>query len=220
MKKRPLTNNVLLERSKLFARYAENMPSKPDILELQLDYPDCGWLYMHFIVNGEEKLKISASEVYEPFEDIRDWLEQIVKHIFDFTPKGVRIYDEHDDYLLYYEPFFFHSDELLTKHPPKLDGLFYIYDSYEKKIVSAAVCEAKQLVRSLYESILMFAKESSKRDEFVEDWIQGAYNSDYAKYDDDDNPRMKEIFINKVTSPIVEKFLCDKNSDVRFIPIK
>lgn len=214
------TNNLLLERSKLFAGYAENMPCKADKLELQLDYPDCGWLNMHFIVNGEEKLKISASAVYEPFEDIRDWLEQIVKQIFDFTPTGVRIYDEYDDYLLYYEPFFFQSDELLVKHPPKLDGLFYIYDSGEKKIVSEAVCETKQLVKSLYESILTFAKESSKRDEFVDDWIQGAYNSDYAKYDDDDDPRMKEIFINKVTSPIVEKFLGDKNCDVRFIPIK
>lgn len=220
MKKRQLTNNVLLERSKLFARYAENMPSKTDKLELQLDYPDCGWLYMHFIVNGEEKLKISASEVYEPFQDIRDWLERIVTQIFDFTTTAMTINDEFDDYILYYEPIYFRPDELLTKHPPKLDGLFYIYDSCEKKIVSEAVCETKQLVRSLYESILAFAKESSKRDEFVEDWIQGAYNSDYAKYDDDDNPRMKEIFINKVTSPIVEKFLCDKNSDVRFIPIK
>ena len=215
-----MNNNLLLARSKLFAQYAEKMPSKADKLELQLDYPDCGWLKMHFIVNDEEQLLIAASDVYEPFEDIRDWLEQIVKHIFDFTPTGVRIYDESDDYLLYYEPFFFHSDELLTKHPPQLDGLFYIYDSYEKKIVSEAVVETKKLVRSFYESILNFAKESSKREGFVDDWIQGAYNHEYAEYDDDDDPRVKEIFINKVTSPEVEEFLNDENSTTRFIPIK
>jgi hypothetical protein len=215
-----MNNNLLLARSKLFAKYAEKMPSKADKLELQLDYPDCGWLKMHFIVNDEEKLLIAASDVYEPFEDIRDWLEQIVRHIFDFTPTGVRIYDESDDYLLYYEPFFFHSDELLTKHPPQLDGLFYIYDSYEKKIVSEAVVETKKLVRAFYESILNFAKESSKREEFVDDWIQGAYNREYAEYDDDDDPRVKEIFINKITSPVVEEFLNDENSTTRFIPIK
>ena len=215
-----MNNNLLLARSKLFAKYAEEMPSKADKLELQLDYPDCGWLKMHFMVNDEEKLLIAVSDVYEPFEDIRDWLEQIVKHIFDFTPTGVRIYDESDDYLLYYEPFFFHSDELLTKHPPQLDGLFYIYDSYEKKIVSEAVVETKKLVCSFYESILNFAKESSKCEEFVDDWIQGAYNREYAEYDDDDDPRVKEIFINKVSSPVVEEFLNDKNSTKRFIPIK
>lgn len=213
-------NNLLLERSKLFAKYAEKMPRKADKLELQLDYPDCGWLYMHFLVNGEEKLKIATSYVYEPFDDIRDWLEHLAKHIFDFAPSGVRIYDESDDYLLYYEPFFFHSDELLTKHPPKLDGLFYIYDSYEKRIVSEAVCETKKLVRSIYEAILNFAKEASKRDEFVDDWIEHAYNEEWAKYDDDSDPRVKKLFINKVTSPVIEKFLGDNNSDVRFIPVK
>ena len=61
-----------MERSKLYAKYAEQLPCKADKLELQLDYPDCGWLRMHFIVNDEEKLLIEASSVYEPFEDIRD----------------------------------------------------------------------------------------------------------------------------------------------------
>ena len=39
-------------------------------------------------------------------------------------------------------------------------------------------------------------------------------------FDDDDEPGVKEIFINKVTSAVVEKFLGDKNSDIRFIPVK
>ena len=203
-------NNWLIERSKLLAKYAENVPRKFDKVELQLDYPDCGWLDMHFKVNGEEKILISASDVYEPFEEIREWLELMARGVFTFTPSGVRIYDEFDDYLLYYEPFFFQSNELLTNHPPILDGLFYIYDSCEKKIVSEAVVETKRLVRVFYESIHDFAKESIKSDGLVVDWIQGAYNNEYAKYDDDD-PRVKEIFLNKVTSPIVENFLNDKN---------
>jgi hypothetical protein len=219
MKKVQITNHLLLERSKLFARYAENMPSKVDMVELHLDDPYCGLIKMHFKVNGVETLLITASNAYEPFVDIREWLEQIVKHIFDFSPTGVRIYDEFDDYLLYYEPFFFQSNELLTNHPPILDGLFYIYDSCEKKIVSEAVVETKRLVRVFYESIHDFAKESIKSDGLVVDWIQGAYNNEYAKYDDDD-PRVKEIFLNKVTSPIVEKFLNDKNGTTKFIPVR
>ena len=215
-----MANNLLLERSKLFAKYAESMPDKADKLELQLDYPDCGWIDMHFKVNDEEKLMISASDVYEPFEDIREWLEQIVKHIFDFTPTGIRIYDEFDDYLLYYEPFFFHSDELLTNDPPPLDGLLYIYDSCEKKIVLEAICETKELVKSFYETILSFAKKSSKHEEFVDDWIARAYNHEWGEFDDDDDPRVKDIFINKVTSPKVEAFINDKDSTTKYIPIK
>ena len=49
--------------------------------------------------------------------------------------------------------------------------------------------------------------------------IEHAYNEEWAKYDDDNDPRVKEIFINKVTSPVVEKFLADKNSDVKYIPL-
>lgn len=211
-------NNLLLERSKLFAKYAENMPSKPDKLELQLDYTDSGWIDMHFKVNDEERLMITASSAYEPFEDIRDWMEQIVKHIFDFTPTGISIYDEFDDYLLYYEPFFFHSDGLLTNEPPQLGGLFYIYDSCEKKIVSDAACETKTFVKSLYESILSFAKELSKREEFVDDWIVSAYNYEYGQLDADDL-RVKDIFINKVTSPTVEEFINNKDSAIKYIPI-
>ena len=86
--------------------------------------------------------------------------------------------------------------------------------------MSETVVETKKLVHAFYESILNFAKESSKREEFVDDWIQEAYNREYAEYDDDDDPRVKEIFINKVTSPVVEEFLNDKNSTTRFIPIK
>jgi hypothetical protein len=175
MKKRQITNNVLLERSKLFARYAENMPSKTDKLELQLDFPYCGLIKMHFLVNNEEKLLIDASNVYEPFEDIRDWLDRIVTQIFDFTTAAVKINDEFDDYILYYEPIYFHPDELLTKHPPKLDGLFYVYDSCERTIVSEAVVETKKFVKSIYESILNYANESSRSDEFVDSWTYDAY---------------------------------------------
>ena len=215
-----MANNLLLERSKLFAKYAESIPNKADKLELQLDYPDYGWIDMHFKVNDDEKILISASDVYEPFEDIREWLEEIVKHIFDFTPTGVKIYDEVDDYLLYYEPFFFHSDELLTNNPPLLDGLFYIYDSSEKEIVANAVCETNSIVRSLYESISNFAKESSEREEFVDDWIWQAYNQDLSDYKDVDDPAIRNIFIQKVTSPVIEQFLSDEYSTIRFRPIK
>lgn len=201
-------NNWLNERSKLFAKYAENMPRKFDKVELQLDYPDCGWLDMHFKVNGDEKILISASDVYEPFEEIREWLELMAKNVFTFTPSGIRIYDEVYNYNIYYEPIISDISEFYDQFHTNLVGLFYIYDERVKQIVASAFCEIQDLVKSIYNPIIAFAKETRQKDEFVDDWISGAYNREWGQLDEDD-PRAKDIFYNIVNSPFVETFITD-----------
>ncbi len=212
-------NHWLYERSKLFEKYAIYMPSTADNVEIKLDYPDAGWIDMHIIVNGEEKGVINASDVYEPFEDIKEWLENIVANVFDFTPFGVNIYDESDNYILYYEPMFFHTDELLTPTPPKLCGLFYIYDGYEEKIMADALCETKTFVRNIYQAIKAYALNAREHDGFIENWMENAYNEEWGDLGDN-NTLINDIFINKVTSSVIENFLSDENSTERFIPVK
>ena len=199
-------NNWLNERSKLFAKYAENMPRKFDKVELQLDYPDCGWLDMHFKVNGDEKILISASDVYEPFEEIREWLELMAKNVFTFTPSGIRIYDEVYNYNIYYEPIISDISEFYDQFHTNLVGLFYIYDERVKQIVASAFCEIQDLVKSIYNPIIAFAKETRQKDEFVDDWISGAYNREWGQLEED-NPRVRDIFYNIVKSPFVETFI-------------
>ena len=201
-------NNWLIERSKLFAKYAENMPRKFDKVELQLDYPDCGWLDIHFKVNGEEKILISASDVYEPFEEIREWLEFMAKNVFTFAPSGVRIYDEVHNYNLYYEPIISDINEFYDQFHTNLVGLFYIYDERTKQIVADAFCEIQDFVKSIYRSIISFAEETRQKDEFVEDWIERAYNREWGQFEEGDS-REKDIFYNKVKSPFVETFITD-----------
>ena len=201
-------NNWLIERSKLFAKYAENMPRKFDKVELQLDYPDCGWLDIHFKVNGEEKILISASDVYEPFEEIREWLEFMAKNVFTFAPSGVRIYDEVHNYNLYYEPIISDINEFYDQFHTNLVGLFYIYDERTKQIVADAFCEIQDFVKSIYRSIISFAEETRQKDEFVEDWIERAYNREWGQFEEGD-PREKDIFYNIVKSPFVETFITD-----------
>lgn len=215
-----ISNHWLHERSMLFEKYASEMPLTVDNVEINLDYPDAGWIDMHILVNGEEKELINLSDVYEPFEDIKEWLENIVSHVFDFTPFGVNIYDESDNYILYYEPILFQTDELLTPTPPELCGLFYIYDGYEGKIMADAVCETKAFVSNLYMKIIEFAQTASINDNFIDDWCWQAYNEECAKMWKEDNPDIKNIFIRKVTSERVEKFLSDEYSTVRFVPVK
>lgn len=208
MNNKQLTNHFLLERSKLLARYAEGIPRKFDKVELQLDYPDCGWIDMHFKVNGEEKLLITASDVYEPFEEIREWLETMAKNVFTFTPSGVMIYDEIHNYNLYYEPIISDIAELYDQFHTNLVGLFYIYDGRVKQIVADAFCEIQDFVKSIYHPIISFADETRQKEEFVEDWIERAYNREWGQYDEDD-PKVKDIFYNIVKSPFVETFISD-----------
>ncbi len=212
-------NHWLYERSKLFEKYAIYMPSTADNVEIKLDYPDAGWIDLHIIVNGEEKGVINASDVYEPFEDIKEWLENIVANVFDFTPFGVNIYDESYNYILYYEPMLFQTDELLTPTPPKLCGLFYIYDGYEEKIMADALCETKTFVRNIYQAIKAYALNAREHDGFIGNWMENAYNEEWGDLGDN-NTLINDIFINKVTSSVIENFLSDENSTERFIPVK
>lgn len=46
-----------------------------------------------------------------------------------------------------------------------------------------------------------------------------AYNHEYGQFDDDD-PRVKDIFMNKVTSSTIESFIKSKDITTRFIPVK
>lgn len=161
-------NHWLYERSTLFKKYASEMPFTVDNVKIKLDYPNAGCIDMHILVNGEEKELINLSDVYEPFEDIKEWLENIVSHVFDFTPFGVNIYDESYNYILYYEPILFQTDELLPPTPPELCGLFYIYDGYEGKIMADAVCETMAFVKTFYQTIMAFARETRDNEKFCE----------------------------------------------------
>ena len=95
----------------------------------------------------------------------------------------------------------------------------YIYDDCKGKYVTNALCETKTFVKTIYQTILTFAKETRENDSFVEDWIEQAYNSAWGEMEDDD-PKVKDILYNKVHSEIVERFINDEYGARRFVPVK
>ena len=213
-------NNLLLERSKLLKKYALDLPNSFDEVHLNIDYPEYGWMDTNVIVNGEEQDVIIISDADDPFEDIKEWLENIVQHRFDFVPFGVKIETEDYDVLMYYEPVFYPRDTLYTSEPYSLCGIFYIYDTIEDKIVAEAFCDTKEFVKNVYTDILNYAERVSKIDSFVDDWIASAFNEEYAKYEDEKDPAIKELFIKKIKSTFIEDFLSDDTSNTRFLVIK
>lgn len=201
-------NHWLSERSKLFAKYAEQMPRKAASFELVLDKVDLGWIDMHFKVNGEETLLIDASSVYEPFQGLRNWLEHIVSD-YCSTSSETRINNESYDYYLFYESIRFMYGESKSLHVGNSKcgyGLFYVYDCSGDKIVSDALFDTYKFVRSFYLAIINYAKEMQQYEDFIEYWVWDAYNSEMHDYDED-SPELKEFFLKKVRSKIIEEFL-------------
>ena len=203
-------NQWLLERSILFAKYAKELPKVCDKIEVKFEKPDFGWINTHFIVNEKEKGYIELSSVYEPFTDIKKWLEDIVRKEAEYS-HGVSMVDVNCEFYgaaLYYEPILLMGNEWNGLNPWSCydTGIFYVFDGAINKVWAEAFCETKVLVKSIYESIVNYAKEMREVDSFIEDWVWDAYNGEMAPYDED-SPELKDFFLNKVSSEIVEKYL-------------
>ena len=203
-------NKWLLERSKLFTKYAKEIPTACDCVEVKFDKPEVGWIDTHFFINGKEKGGIELSDVYEPFEDIKKWLEDIVKKESEFVHgvSMVEINCEAYGVALYYEPMLVVGDCWNGLHPWSCNntGIFYVFDGATMEVWAEAFCETKNLVKSIYESIINYAKEMREVDSFIEDWVWDAYNKEMESYNED-SPELKDFFLNKVRSEIVENYI-------------
>ena len=190
----------LSERSKLLAKYSEGIPSICDNVNIKFDRPDSGWIDAHFFVNGGEKGFLEFSDVYEPFEDIRKWLESIVKNESQFK-HGVSIAEincETYGAALYYEPMIMIGDEWNGLNPWGCfdTGIFYVFDGSTKKVWGDAYCKTKDLVKQIYESMVNYAQEMRSVDSFVDDWVWDAYNSEMTPYNEN-SPELKDFFLKK-----------------------
>ena len=58
----------------------------------------------------------------------------------------------------------------------------------------------------LYFAIQRYAKDMQLCDNFIEEWVWEAYNNEVAELEQDSS-EMKEFFLKKITSPIVENYL-------------
>lgn len=200
-------NNWLNERSKLLAKYAQLKPKNANHIQLSLEKPDCGWINAHFMVNNVEKTYIEFSRVYEPFMDIKKWLEDIAynQYRFKYAPSMLNIDCECYNAFLYYEPIVWGGNLINNKHY-RCYGLFYIFETPNDQITLDAFCNTREFVKTFYTSILNYAKEMQEYDQFIEDWVWDAYNPKMSDYDED-SPELREFFLNKMKSEEVEKYI-------------
>lgn len=193
-------SRLLIERSRILVKYGEKIPQLSDRVKFDFDKPNSGWIELMIQVNDEEANTLGLSSAFEPFQDMKEWLEDIVKNDKRCSKKTSVLEIDCESYeaVIYYEPVFEQKD-INT-------GIFYVYDTSEDKIWADAYCETSVFVKSVYKPIVDYAIEMALTPDFVEEWVWDAYNSEMGPYDED-SPELKDFFLNKVRSGIVEEYI-------------
>ena len=201
-----MRKNWLKQRSEILARYAESLPSEQDRITITFDYPDYGWMPVHFYKNGQAMGSFNFSYVYDCFVPLREWLELIASIEHD---KACAVNLDCEDYhlVLYYDPiWFFDFDSYKGKIFPPHCGIFSVYDEYKDSFILDAFCYTMTFVGDIYKCIIDFAKAMKKRPEFIDDWISTSFNHEWGEIDEED-PAMNQLFIKKVRSPKIQEYL-------------
>ena len=139
--------------------------------------------------------------------DIRRWLEDIVfnQSHFKYGPSMVNIDCEGYNTFLYYEPIAWGTGLVRGKHHTCY-GLFYAFETHNEQITVDAFCDTWDFIKTFYSAIIDYAKEMQNYDKFIDDWVWDAYNSEMSDYDED-SQELKELFINKMKSEEIEKYI-------------
>ena len=67
------------ERAKLFEYYVNNMSDKIDEVKMIFHEQEFGWVDTDIVVNENNTFRFSISFVYQPFDDILKWLENLAE---------------------------------------------------------------------------------------------------------------------------------------------
>lgn len=195
-------------RSQIYAELAKkgalNRPL--DSVTFNFAEPEVGWIDVSVFVNGEKKAFIPLSDVYDPFDDIKEWLESIVKKINHTNTILIDCESEH--VFLAYEHISIYSEEFPNddkKH--RSMGLFYIYNSYDDKILFSALCNTTEFISSFYRSLREMVLQC-KEYHFNDHWYCAPY---YEDNDDDEEIDENRVFYDHIESSIVESYLKESN---------
>lgn len=205
--KAPTPNSWLLEKAEILNKYAQKLPHKLDRIKLKFDYPECGWLHVHVLKNDAEIGVIYFSDVYDTFVPLIEWLEHLAT-ISQYRASAVNLNCEDVHHVFDYQPIWFYDgepDNSYDRYPLEC-GIFTWYEEVNHRFSLDAYCNTYQFIKDIYESIIGFAKEMREKPNFLEDWDCSPFLPEGWEYDEED-PRMLDLFINRMTSPKIEKYL-------------
>lgn len=182
-------------RRQLYAELArtKDLFSKTDSVFFRMGAPDLGCIDYELFVNGQLRYSSMFSEIFDPFENMRNWLESIVKgrcpiHSLTIETEG---------------PQTFWIYEALCEDESTPDmGLFYVYDSSNDKMFIAAIVNKHDFVTAFYLALLDLASNgyNRKKCDFGKHWYAPQTLWHRTK-------RNNWTFYNSVKSPLIEWYL-------------
>lgn len=135
------------ERSLIYDKYSKSIPKKPDVINVDFQNLRYGWLEMVFRINGQKQLMIPLSDLYDPLQDIVQWLEAIIdlgngnpyyEHTLHIDSEGTHIFMHYE--LVELPEFGSVEDQR---------GLFVVYCSTleDKEQTVSAICSPVNLIK-------------------------------------------------------------------------
>lgn len=202
-----MANKWLTARAEVLMKFANELPQAVDQVSVNIAYPDVGWIDFHFSVNGKEVTVLDTSCVYEPFLPLRRWLEFLITDWFE-TNASITLDLESNRVTLSYEPILHPGDFSDNKPYPRNCGIFTIYDNWSNEMVLSAYCDNLEFVSMFYHTLLRYAIAHAYNKEFIENWIDDAYNNEVSEMET--NEEHSKFFIDLVKSPLIEDFYNNK----------
>lgn len=196
------------ERSRVYKEISErdNLFKKLDSTFFYFNSPEAGWIDMEMFVNGKKRFVCPCSTVYDPFQDMIRWLEDIVRS--DNMETTMRIDTEGEEVFLHYEKL--RDDDFwitiknnwrsCSEQSFSEIGLFFVYGSFSDNIPLYAVCETKDFVNSIYLALLAVCGDcySACHSDFAKEWYYGENMGRTGRKFDN------MTFYNDIKSPLIE----------------
>lgn len=210
-------------RAKLYADIAEWSQRQPDMLFFELSDPNDGFIDVNIYCNGNFACAFDMGQCFDPTGDLRKWMEAIVKEeqltnnfIMDNEGRYVVL---SFDFIRFTENVAMRKDGYLNCDGDDFDsfdainypsiGIFSVYDSTKQAITFSCLCEAKQLVTTLYGALLNYAFQDCGCNLIGHEWY-------YADQDKNGEPLLDNwTFYNGIKSALIEANI-DSHESLRF----
>lgn len=200
------------QRAKLYAEVAKWDYREPDEIYFSFSEPDCGWIDITVFTNGKKVHTFPVSQAFDPFYQLKDWMEDIVndnKLTSDFSVevegRTIIFHYEHIRNAQFGSGRKFVSEEYELDEWEDYDantypdlGLFYLYDSAEQELPVVCYCKTKQFLFALYNGLLYYSSRTKAISKFGNDWY-------YMDHDDEGKPYFDNWeFYNTLKSTLIE----------------
>lgn len=173
--------------------------------------PKAGWIDCTVYVNEIEKCSFPLSCVFDPFQDFKHWMEDIVKDdkmlsefVIDAEGRSILFHYEHLELAqVGYRQKDYNLDrkdadwECFDANSEADKGLFFIYDTDDDlKMPVVCYCRTKDFLQSLYNSLMYYASRSISAKRIADEWYIDNYDAE-EKHD-------QWYLYNQIKSPLVE----------------